>query len=189
MASSGLEDSVRKLREQCTAAVGAFMRELQKVRTGRASSGLIEGIIVDYYGAKTSLKNLAQISAPEPRSLMVQVYDVSAIDAISKSIQNAGLGLSPAREGNIIRVSVAQLTEETRREIVKRLHKMAEDAKVSIRNHRRDANDQLKKFEKEGVFAKDDIRRALEKIQKQVDDSIVEVDKHLTSKEAECMEV
>ena len=174
---------------ECKGAVTAFKRDLQKVRTGRASGSLLEGIMVDYYGSKTALSHLGQITTPEPRMIVVQIYDTNAAPAVEKAIGSAGLGFNPSREGNTIRVVVPPLTEESRKEIVKRLHKSAEDIKVSIRNHRRDANDGLKGLEKDGTLAKDDAGKAHDKVQKQTDAAIAEVDKLLEAKEAECMEV
>ena len=180
---------LKKYEEECRAAVDAFRRELQKVRTGRASGSVLEGIVVEYYGTKTALSHLGQITTPEARLIVIQVYDSNAAVAVEKAIHSAGLGFNPSREGNTIRIVVPPLTEETRREIVKHLHKMAEDYRVSVRNHRRDANDAIKKLEKEGTVAKDEAGRVLEKVQKQTDASISDIDKVLAQKEAECMEV
>lgn len=173
----------------CKSAISAFKRELQKVRTGRASGSLLEGVMVDYYGSKTALSHLGQITAPEARLILIQVYDSGAVSAVEKAIQSAGLGFNPSREGNTIRIMVPPLTEESRKELVRVLHKMAEDIRVSIRNHRRDALDKVKKLEKDSVLTKDDSKRAQDRIQKLVDTYIDEVDKMLKAKEAECMEV
>jgi ribosome recycling factor len=183
-------DSVlKKLQEHCAASVTAFKRDLQKVRTGRASSGLLENIQVDYYGAKTQLTHLAQISTPEARTIVVQVYDTSAVQAVEKAIKTSDLGFNPQREGNTLRVSIPQLTAEVRKEIIKHLNKMTEEMRISVRNHRRDANDILKKLEKDGDVTKDDAKRLVEKVQKQVDATIAEIDKLLVGKEAEISEV
>lgn len=189
MSDGSAVPAVGKHEEQCKSAIAAFRKELQKVRTGRASAGLLEGVMVDYYGSKTALSHLGQITAPEPRLIVIQVFDTSAVQSVEKAIQSAGLNLNPSREGNNIRVNLPALTEENRREIVKVLTKHAEEMRVSIRNHRRDANEQVKKLEKDGDLAKDDVKRVLDKIQKQTDLAIVEVDKLLAAKEAECMEV
>ena len=169
--------------------VSAFRRELQKVRTGRASTSVLEGVLVDYYGSKTALVHLGQITVPEPRLISIQVYDTGALAAIEKAIHGAGLGLNPAREGNTIRLMVPPLTEETRRDIVKHLHKMTEDFRVSVRNHRREANDGLKKLEKDSLLSKDEVAKTMDKVQKQTDAAIAEIDKALAQKEAECLEV
>lgn len=175
--------------QECKAAIAAFKRDLLKVRTGRASGSLLEGIQVDYYGSKTPLVHLGQITTPEPRLIVVQVYDGSAAVAVEKAIHSAGLGFNPSREGNMIRIVVPPLTEESRKEIVKRLHKLAEDIKVSVRNHRRDANEEVKRLEKDTIVTKDESAKVLDKIQKQTDAAVQEVDKLLAAKEAECMEV
>lgn len=184
-----VQESLKKHDEECKTAIAAFKRELQKVRTGRASGSVLEGVMVEYYGSKTALSHLGQITTPEPRMIVVQVYDAGAAVAVEKAIHSSGLGFNPSREGNTIRIVVPPLTEETRRDIVKHLHKMAEDYRVSIRNHRRDANDVIKKLEKEGTVAKDEAQKVMEKVQKQTDSAIAELDKVLAQKEAECLEV
>ncbi len=184
-----LQPILSENEEQCKAAVAAFKREIQKLRTGRASSSLVEGVQVDYYGAKTSIAHLGQISTPEPRLIVIQLYDAGAAPAAEKAIRSAGLNLNPTREGNLIRILIPQLTEETRKEIVRHLHKLGEDIKVSIRSHRRDANDKLKALEKDGDLNKDDAKKSQDRIQKQTDQYIAEVDKLLVTKEAECLEV
>lgn len=183
------EEVLLEHEAECDGALSAFMRDLKKMRTGRASASLLEGITVDYYGAKTPLMHLGQVTAPEPRLIVVQVYDANAVSSVEKAIQSSDLGFNPARDGNTLRITVPPLTEETRKEVVRHLHKMAEDIRISIRNHRRDANDCLKKAEKEGGLAQDEAKRCLDKVQKQTDRFIAEVDKLLAAKEAECMEV
>lgn len=187
--SDELEVVLAENKEACEKTVDAFKRDMKKMRTGRANASVLEGVTVDYYGSKTSLGHLGQISSPEPRILTVQVYDQSAVESVEKAILSADLGFNPSREGSTLRINVPPLTEETRREIVKRLHKQAEDIRVSIRNHRRDSNDSIKKLEKGGEITKDDAKRALDQIQKHTDESIKQVDEHLVVKEAECMEV
>jgi ribosome recycling factor len=189
MADYTVDGVIAKLAEECKQTLAAYKRELQKVRTGRASASLLEGIQVDYYGSRTALSHLAQISAPEARLIVVQVYDAGAVQPVEKAIQSSGLGLNPSREGNMLRISVQPLTQEARKDLVRVLHKQAEEIRVSVRNHRRDANDVVKKVEKDGKFTKDDAKRCLDRIQKQVDQTIAEVDKALQAKEAEVMEV
>ena len=184
-----VQEILKNHDEECKTAIVAFKRELQKVRTGRASGSVLEGIMVDYYGSRTALSHLGQITTPEARMILIQVYDANAAVAVEKAIHSAGLGFNPSREGNTIRIVVAPLTEETRKDIVRHLHKMAEDYRVSIRNHRRDANDLIKKLEKEGTVAKDESQKVMEKVQKQTDSAISELDKVLAQKEAECLEV
>ena len=183
------DEILNKHQEQSQAALESFRRDLQKVRTGRASSGLVEGLNVDYYGAKTQLGHLAQISTPEAKLIVVQVYDAQAVEAVEKAIQGSGLGLNPSREGNTLLIRVPALTEDSRKDIIRHLHKLAEDIRVSVRNHRREANDTVKKLEKGGDLTKDDARRVMDKVQEQTDSFVAEVDQLLKAKEAECMEV
>jgi ribosome recycling factor len=145
--------------------------------------------MVDYYGSRTQLSHLGQISAPEARLVTVQVFDAGAVSAVEKAIQTSGLGLNPSVEGTLVRINIPTLTEEGRREIVKYLNKIAEDIKISIRNHRRDSNDIVKAQEKDSSLSKDDAKKVLEKIQTQTDKRIAEVDILLKAKEAECLEV
>lgn len=189
MAPSTPEQILAEHKSECDNAIQALKRELQRFRTGRASPGLLDSVVVDYYGSKTQLMHLGQISTPEPRLIVVQVYDANAAQSVEKAIQNSGLGLNPSREGNTLRIMIPPLTEESRRELVKRLHKLAEDVRVSVRNHRRDANDMVKKLEKDAALPKDEATKLSEKIQKQTDATIAEVDKLIEAKEAECMAV
>ena len=189
MQPKNAQEVISEHEKQYQAAITALKRDLHKVRSSRASTSLVEGLQVDYYGTKTALSHLAQISAPEPRLITVAVYDANAVSAIDKAIRASDLGFNPMREGNTLRILVPALTEESRREIVKHLHKMAEEIRVSVRNHRRDANELLKRFEKDGSLAKDDAKKSTDKIQKQTDFAIQEIDKLLAAKEKECMEV
>jgi ribosome recycling factor len=169
--------------------VGAFRKELSHVRTGRASTALLEGITVDYYGAKTPLNQLATLSAPEPTLLVVQPYDKSVIGAIEKAIKASELGLNPLNDGKLIRVPIPALTEERRRDLVKHVKKLAEDYRVSVRSHRRDSLELLKELEKEKDITEDDRRHAAEKIEALTKEYVERVDKVLKSKEDEIMAV
>lgn len=189
MADFDINDILELHKEECEGAITAFKRDLQKMRTGRASASILEGVMVDYYGAKTPLIQLGQVSSPEARQLLVQVYDANAVESVEKAIRTSDLGFNPARDGNTLRINVPPLTEESRKEIVRHLHKMAEDIRISVRNHRRDCNDEVKKAEKDGSSTKDDTKRGLDQIQKQTDKYIAEVDALLQAKESECMEV
>jgi len=187
--ADNVEEIIETHALECEETFEAFKRDLQKLRTGKASTGLVEGIVVDYYGAKTALGHLGQISTPEPRLISIQVFDAGSIDSIEKAIQTSGLGFNPSRDGNTIRITVPALTEDSRKEIVKHLHKLAEEKRVSIRNHRRDANDAIKKLEKDKTVTKDDVKRHLDSIQKQTDKHVAEIDSLLKAKEEECMVV
>lgn len=175
--------------DKCDKSVDHFKGELAKVRSGRASSAILEDVQVDYYGAKTPLKQLALLNAPEARLITVQVYDASATEAVDKAIRSADLGFNPNREGNLLRISVPALTEERRKDIVKSLGRMAEDARVALRNLRRDEIDRLKKMEKEKEISEDDLRRGQDEVQKVTDKFTAKVDELLQAKEKEVMEV
>ena len=169
--------------------VVAFRKELSHVRTGRASTALLEGITVDYYGTKTPLNQVATLSAPEASLLVVQPYDKSVIVAIEKAIRSSDLGLNPLNDGKLIRIPVPPLTEERRRELVKHCRKLAEDYRVSVRSHRRDAIEMLKSLEKDGDITEDDRRHTAEKIEALTKEYIERVDKVLKGKEDEIMAV
>jgi ribosome recycling factor len=176
-------------RQEMDKAVDAFKHELARVRTGRASTGLVEGLQVNYYGAKTPIRQLASLAAPEPRLVVITPYDKSALHEIEKAIQTSDLGLNPQNDGKIIRIPIPELTQERRKELVKHIRKMAEDFRVSIRNHRRDANDMLKDLHKEKKVTDDDLRATEAKVQQFTTDFIDKIDKVLAAKEAEIMEV
>lgn len=169
--------------------IEAFRRELTTLRAGRATPALVERIKVDYYGTPTPLNQLANISAPEPRLLVISPWDRAALDSIEKAIMKSDLGITPNSDGKIIRLAVPQLTAQRRGELAKTVKKMAEEARVHIRNYRREANDQLKALEKEGEISEDDCRRAQSRVQEVTDGRIKEIDVALAAKEKEIMEV
>ncbi|MDO9574769.1 MAG: ribosome recycling factor [Candidatus Contubernalis sp.] len=170
-------------------AVEVFKSDLGSVRAGRATPSLLDKITVNYYGTPTPLNQLANISIPEPRLLVIQPWDKNVMGDVEKAILKSDLGLTPSNDGNVIRLPVPQLTEERRKELVKMIRKKAEESKVAIRNVRREANDQLKSLEKDGEMTKDDLKRSQEEVQKLTDDYIVKVDQVLSTKETEIMEV
>lgn len=170
-------------------ALASYQRELATVRAGRANPSLLDKVTVDYYGAPTPLNQLSSISVPEARMLIITPYDKSAIGEIEKAIQKADLGITPSSDGNIIRIAVPALTEERRKELVKLVKKYSEDAKVAVRNIRRDANDDLKKSEKNGEITEDDLRSSSEDVQKLTDDFVAKIDTVTRDKEKEIMEV
>ena len=139
-----------QLQKEMDESVGALRKELTKLRTGRASTALLEHIVVEYYGASTPLNQLATLSAPEPRLLVIQPFDRTAMTEIEKAILKSDLGLTPNNDGKVIRIPIPQLTEERRKELVKHVRKMAEDFRVSVRNHRRDANEMLRELQRAG---------------------------------------
>ncbi len=184
-----MPESIKKnASERMNKAIQTLGRELATLRAGRATPSLLDRIQVDYYGALTPLNQLANINTPDPRTLLIQPWDKSSVEAIEKAIMKSDLGLTPASDGNIIRISVPALTEERRTELVKMTKKMAEETKVAIRNVRRDANDDIRKREKTDI-SEDDSRRYQEEIQKMTDQFTAEVDKIIAGKEKEIMEV
>jgi len=177
------------LDAKCRNTIEHFKKEMKAVRTGRASAGLLEGLTVDYYGAQTPLIQLGMINVPESRLITITVYDRGAVEAVEKAIQQADLGLNPSRDGGLIRIAIPALTEERRKDLVKKVHKMGEEAKVVIRNHRREANDAIKAQLKDKDIAEDDARRGNDEIQKLADKSIIDLDGIVQQKEKEIMEV
>ncbi len=176
-------------RQDSEKTLAAFRKELSHVRTGRASTALLEGIMVDYYGTKTPLNQLASLGVPEPSLLVVQPYDKSVIGAIEKAIKASDLGLNPLNDGKLIRIPIPPLTEERRRELVKHVHKLAENYRVSIRAHRRDALELLKELEKDKEITEDDRRHTAEKVEALTKDYIERLEKVLKVKEDEIMAV
>jgi ribosome recycling factor len=170
-------------------SVDSSRGELATVRTGRASPHLLDRIMVDYYGAQTPLKQLANIATSDARLLTVTPFDKSSIGAIEKSIQESDIGLTPSNDGNVIRLQVPELTEERRREMVKVVHGVAEEGRIAIRNIRRDVMQDLRDLKKDGEAGEDDERRAEAALQKQTDDAIAEIDVLLKGKEEEILEV
>ena len=176
------------VEERMGRAVEAFGKDLGGFRTGRASASLVEHITVDYYGAKTPLNQMAGISVPENTLLVVQPWDPSAIPAIEKALNNAQLGMTPAVDGNIIRLRVPSMTEERRKDLVKQMGKRTEEARIEIRNARRDEQEAIKRLEKNKEIGEDDARRRLEALQKATDAKTTEIDRMAASKEREVLE-
>jgi ribosome recycling factor len=180
---------IANTKDKMTKAISAYSRELASVRAGRANASLLDRITVDYYGAPTPVNQLAGISVPEARLLVIQPYDKTVLGDIEKAILKSDLGLNPTSDGNLIRISIPVLTEERRKELVKVVKKEAEEAKVAIRNVRRDANDDLKKLEKAGEITEDALRGYSEDIQKLTDENINKIDSMTKDKEKEILEV
>lgn len=169
-------------------AIGSLRKELASLRAGRATPAMLDRVQVEYYGSMTPVNQLANINTPDSRTLLIQPWDKSSLSAIEKAIQKSDLGLTPSNDGLAIRLMVPPLTEERRSDLVKMTKKFGEEAKVAIRNIRRDANDEIKKLEKNGI-SEDESRRHQDDVQKQTDKYIAEVDKVLAAKEKEIMEV
>ncbi len=170
-------------------AVEAMERDLGGIRTGRASTSLVERIHVEYYGTQTPLNQLAGISVPEPHQIVIQPWDRGVLTAIERAIIKSDIGLTPNVDGTVVRLNIPQLTEERRRDLVKVVHKRMEEARVEIRNLRREANDALKKLERDGEIGTDDVHRFTEQLQKTTDRHIADVDRLGGVKEQEVLEV
>ncbi|MGB2991958.1 MAG: ribosome recycling factor [Paenisporosarcina sp.] len=180
---------IDQTKERMLKAIQALSRELSTIRAGRASSSLLDKIFVDYYGSPTPINQIAGIATPEARLITIQPYDKTALGDIEKAIQKSDLGISPSNDGTLIRIAIPALTEERRKDLVKLVKKEAEEAKVGIRNIRRDANDELKKLEKKSEITEDDLRGFSDSVQKLTDDHIVQVDQVAKEKEKEILEV
>ncbi len=177
-----LNDSMKKVLE-------SLKHQLTKIRTGRASASILDGLMVDYYGTPSPLKQIGQVSTPEARLLQIQPFDKTMINAIEKAILGANLGVTPANDGNLIRIPFPALTEEKRKDQVKQIKKFGEEAKIAIRNFRRDQNEVVKKAEKGKTISEDDSKKFQGDIQKITDDYIKDVDKIISNKEQELMTV
>jgi len=178
---------IKDVEARMQGALEALSREFAGVRTGRATTGLLEGIKVDYYGTPTPVPQVASLSVPDPKTLLIQPWDQSQLPAIEKAIMKSDLGLTPANDGKVIRLTMPPLTEERRKQLAKAVGKLAEDARVAIRNIRHEANKKLKTMEKEKKISEDDGRRGQEQIQKTTDKFIQRVDELLKKKEQEIL--
>lgn len=177
------------LEDHMNKAIKSLQNQMSKVRTGRATVSVLDGISADYYGTPTPVKNLGQVSTPEARLLQIQPFDKSAIPAIEKAILAANIGLTPGNDGNLIRIQFPALTEEKRKAFVKDVKKIGEDTKVAIRNIRRDQNEKVKSSEKDKKISEDESKKIQEEIQKITDNFIKEVDKVVEAKEKELLTV
>ena len=183
-----IDDIYQDTRESMGKSIEALDRELKRVRTGRASLSILDGLKVDYYGTLTPLNQMATLAVPESRLITIQPWDVSVIKDIEKAILKSDLGLTPANDGKILRISIPPLTEERRKELVKLVHKMCEDHKVSVRNARRDSNEFLKSLKKDGDISEDEAFKAQEEVQKITDEHVKLIDECYTKKEKEILE-
>lgn len=184
-----INDVINDGKKRMEKAANQLKNDLATIRAGRATPSLLDKVTVDYYGTQTPLNQLASITAPEPRLLVVQPWDKGALDAIEKAILKSDLGLTPTNDGQVIRIAIPPLTEERRQELVKMVRKYGEEAKVAIRNVRRDVNESIKKLEKEGQISKDEARRHQETVQKVTDEHVERVDEIIAMKEKEILEV
>ncbi|MGB7630715.1 MAG: ribosome recycling factor [Candidatus Deferrimicrobium sp.] len=184
-----MEALVKDTSARMERSIESFRKELGKVRTGRASFSLLDGVKVDYYGTSTPLQQVGTLSVPESRMITVTPWDTKMIGPIEKAIQGSGLGLNPSSDGKTVRIPIPPLTEERRRELAKVVRKMAEDARVAVRNVRREAIEKLKDREKKKEISEDVVKRGQERIQKETDVHVKKIDEILKSKEQEILEV
>ena len=180
---------ISRYKDRMERAVQTLKEEFASLRTGRASANLLDQVVVEAYGAKSPINQVAAISVPEPRSINVSVWDKGLVVSVEKAIRNSGLGFNPVVEGQNLRIPIPPLTEERRKELVKVAGKYAEQQKIAVRNVRRDANDDLKKAEKNGAINQDDQKRMETEVQKMTDEAIKRVDEALKTKEQEIMQV
>jgi ribosome recycling factor len=183
-----IESTLQETKDRMGKTIAALENELKRVRTGRASLTLLDGIRVDYYGTQTPLNQMASLSVPESRLIVIQPWDVSAIREIERAILKSDLGLTPSSDGKLIRISIPPLTEERRKELVKVVSKMCEEHKIAARNIRRESNELLKALKKDGDISEDDAFKAQEGVQKITDEYIAKIDQIYKSKEKEILE-
>lgn len=184
-----ITDVEKTSENKMSKTISILKKDLASLRAGRANPAMLDRITVDYYGAETPLQQLANISAPEPRTILIQPWDIKAIPLIEKSILKSDLSINPTNDGKVIRLAIPQLTEERRKDLVRLIKKMGEEAKIAIRNTRRDANESFKKMKKDGILAEDDWKKAEESMQKITDKHTQEVDTITEIKEKEIMEI
>lgn len=183
-----LTETYEETRDRMGKTIESLHKEMKRVRTGRASLSLLDGIRVDYYGTQTPLNQMASLSVPESRLIVIQPWDVSVIKEIEKAILKSDLGLTPSSDGKLIRIAIPPLTEERRKELVKVVNKIAEEYKVAIRNIRRDANEMVKELKKESEISEDDAFKAQDEVQKITDGFIGQIDEIQAEKEKEILE-
>jgi ribosome recycling factor len=184
-----IKEVIKATEDHMKGVIESVKKEFATVRTGRANPQILDRVTVDYYGTPTPLTQLANITVPEPRLLLIQPWDKSILSAMEKAILKADLGLNPSSDGAVIRLSIPQLTEERRKDLVKLVKKEAEEKRVVIRNLRRDTNEKLKALEKDAKVPEDEVKKGLDEVQKLTDRYISDIDKLLETKEKEIMEV
>jgi ribosome recycling factor len=184
-----LDDALKELKDNQGKAIDAFKKELSRVRTGRASLAVLEPVRVAYYGSNVPLNQVASLSIPDARLIVIKPWDKSQIPEIEKAIHTAEIGLNPQNDGEVVRLPIPSLTEERRKELVRNTRKMAEEAKVRLRNIRRDSNEFIKELKESGEITEDDQKRGLDRVQKETDEAIKKLDAILADKEKEIMEV
>ena len=184
-----MSHSHKSLEERIEKSISVLKEDLNTVRAGRANPALLDKVMVDYYGSPTPLKNLSNVSVPDPRTLLITPFDPKSIADIEKGINIAEIGINPTNDGKCVRLVIPQLTEERRKELTKVTKKMGEDTKIAVRNLRREANDALKKENKDGELPEDDYKKALDAVQKTVEKAVKQIDEIIAAKDKEILEV
>ena len=184
-----MDTIIKNLEEKGEKTLSVLKEDLNTVRAGRANPALLDKVVVNYYGMPTPLKNIANVSVPDPRTLMISPFDPKSVSEIERAINMANIGINPSNDGKVIRLVIPQVTEERRKELTKTVKKMGEEAKVAVRNVRRDSNDKLKKMEKDHEITEDDLKDALDRVQKAVEKAEKAIDEAIDQKEKEIMEV
>ena len=184
-----MQTQLKKAGETMDRRLEHMRKEFSEIRAGRANPALLDKVMVDYYGSPTPLKNLSNISVPDPRTLLISPFDPKSISEIEKAINMANIGINPSNDGKSVRLVIPQVTEERRKELTKTVKKMGEESKVAIRNLRREANDELKKLEKNHEITEDELKKALDDVQKATDKTTKEIDDIVAAKDKEIMEV
>ncbi|MFN8527447.1 MAG: ribosome recycling factor [Anaerolineae bacterium] len=184
-----VEDIIKEAQQKMKSAIGVYEQDLLGIRGGRASTSLVDRMTVDYYGAETELRQLATISTPEPMQILIRPFDKGAVKSIEKAIRDSDLSINPQVDGDVIRLNMPPLTRERRQDLVKFLHKRIEEARIAVRNVRRNANDDLKEYEKEKLISEDDLKHGEQEVQKLTDKSIEQIEELGKHKEQEILAV
>lgn len=184
-----MDELIQTLSKKMDKAIDVLQNDFKKVRTGRANPSMLDGINVDYYGTPTGIAQVGNISVPEPQMMLITPWEKSLLGEIEKAIMKADIGITPQNDGNVVRLPIPPLTEERRKEMVKQIKKFGEDAKISIRNVRRDGNDKLKKMEKDKEISQDDVKTGATKVQDVTDSHVKQIDQLIVEKEKELMQV
>ena len=183
------EQIINSMVQKMDKSIQSLKAELAKLRTGRASTALVDAVHVDYYGSSVPINQVANVTTPDARTIQITPWEGGMVGAIEKAILAANIGLTPQNDGKVVRINVPAMTEERRKELVKLVKKYGEDTKVAVRNHRRDGNEEIKKAEKSKSLSEDDAKKTMDKIQKKTDEKTAEVDKIVASKEKEILTV
>ncbi len=189
LGSDGVEGLIHSMNREMSKSIESLQKDLVRLRTGRASSGLVEPVQVDYYGSMVPINQVANVTTPDARTIQISPWEQNMVGSIEKAILAANIGFTPQNDGKIIRIPMPPLTEERRKKMVKLIRKTGEDSKIAVRNHRRDANEKLKKGEKGKEISEDEAKKAMESVQKKTDLKVTEIDKLIEAKEKEILSI